>query len=169
MEWYGNGQWPSGTTVHANPDGTAFETRPTAVDGAWHNWRMTWNAGGMYFWEDSAEGMDPYFSVAATGIEDLRDPTHVAVQRRRLHDVSGAESRGRRFGRRRPRVRRLSGGNAGRLGARLLSPRVQDAHRPGAWLYNTVCGSRSGGTVSSRRPRLLAIGGTGIWIVAACC
>jgi beta-glucanase (GH16 family) len=73
MEWYGNGQWPSGTTVHANPDGTAFETRPIAVDGAWHNWRVTWNAGGMYFWEDYAEGAEPYFSVPATGIEDLHD------------------------------------------------------------------------------------------------
>jgi beta-glucanase (GH16 family) len=46
MEWYGNGEWPSGTTVHANPEGTAFETHPIGVDGAWHNWRVTWNPSG---------------------------------------------------------------------------------------------------------------------------
>ncbi|WP_108922202.1 glycoside hydrolase family 16 protein [Mycobacterium montefiorense] len=77
MEWYGNGQWPSGTTVHANSDGTAFETRPIAVDGGWHTWRVTWNSGGMYFWEDYADGMEPYFSVPATGIEDLNDPVRM--------------------------------------------------------------------------------------------
>jgi hypothetical protein len=27
----------------------------------------------MYFWEDDAEGAEPYFSVPATGIEDLHD------------------------------------------------------------------------------------------------
>jgi beta-glucanase (GH16 family) len=74
VEWYGNMQWPSGTTVHANPDGTAFETHPIAVDGAWHNWRVTWNPSGMYFWKDFADGMEPYFSVPAAGIEDLNDP-----------------------------------------------------------------------------------------------
>jgi beta-glucanase (GH16 family) len=29
---------------------------------------------GMYFWEDYADGMEQYFSVPATGIEDLNDP-----------------------------------------------------------------------------------------------
>jgi len=77
MEWYGNGEWPSGTTVHANPDGTAFETHPIGVDGAWHNWRVTWDPGGMYFWLDYADGMPPYFSVPATGIEDLNDPVRL--------------------------------------------------------------------------------------------
>ncbi len=74
LEWYGNGEWPSGTTVHANPDGTAFETHPIGVDGAWHNWRVTWNPSGMYFWEDYVDGAEPYFSVPATGIADLNDP-----------------------------------------------------------------------------------------------
>jgi hypothetical protein len=27
----------------------------------------------MHFWEDDAEGAEPYFSVPATGIEDLHD------------------------------------------------------------------------------------------------
>lgn len=74
MEWYGNGEWPSGTTVHANPDGTAFETHPIGVDGEWHTWRVTWNPAGMYFWKDYADGAEPYFSVPAVGIEDLHDP-----------------------------------------------------------------------------------------------
>jgi beta-glucanase (GH16 family) len=74
LEWYGNGSWPSGTTVHANAGGTAFETRPISVDGNWHTWRVTWDQTGMYFWEDYADGMPPYFSVPATGIENLDEP-----------------------------------------------------------------------------------------------
>lgn len=60
--------------MHANPDGTAFETHPVAVDGEWHTWRVTWHPGGMYFWKDYAEGAEPYFTVPAVGIEDLHDP-----------------------------------------------------------------------------------------------
>jgi beta-glucanase (GH16 family) len=74
LEWYGNGEWPAGTTVHADPFGTAFETQPIGVDGGWHTWRVTWNQSGFYFWEDYADGKEPYFSVPATGIEDLNDP-----------------------------------------------------------------------------------------------
>ncbi|HEY0228274.1 MAG TPA: glycoside hydrolase family 16 protein [Mycobacterium sp.] len=77
MEWYGNGEWPSGTTVHANPAGTAFKTHPIAVDGGWHTWRVTWNRDGMYFWEDYVDGAQPYFSVPATGIDDLNDPVRM--------------------------------------------------------------------------------------------
>lgn len=43
VEWYGNMEWPSGTTVHARLDGTSFATMPFPVDSAWHTWRMTWN------------------------------------------------------------------------------------------------------------------------------
>jgi beta-glucanase (GH16 family) len=67
---YGNGEWPAGTTVHADPLGTAFETQPIGVDGEWHTWRVTWNQGGFYFWEDYVDGKEPYFSVPSTGIED---------------------------------------------------------------------------------------------------
>lgn len=74
MEWYGNGEWPSGTTVHANSFGTAFETRQFPVDGNWHTWRVTWDQNGMYFWQDYVDGMQPYFTVPATGIEDLEEP-----------------------------------------------------------------------------------------------
>jgi beta-glucanase (GH16 family) len=74
IEWYGNGTWPSGTTLHANPIGTAFETRPVAVDGGWHRWRVTWDQNGMYFWEDYVDGAEPYLTVPATGIENLDLP-----------------------------------------------------------------------------------------------
>ena len=74
LEWYGNGEWPSGTTVHANKWGTAFETHQITVDGAWHTWRCTWDTNGMYFWQDYVDGAEPYFSVPATGIEDLEEP-----------------------------------------------------------------------------------------------
>ncbi len=74
MEWYGNGNWPSGTTVHADPYGTAFETQPVGMDGGWHTWRVRWDQNGFYFWEDYVDGAEPYFTVPATGIEDLNDP-----------------------------------------------------------------------------------------------
>ena len=48
-EWYGNMDWPSGTTVHARLDGTSFATMP---------------------------GMEPYFEVPAFSIDDwpFNDP-----------------------------------------------------------------------------------------------
>ncbi|WP_225933804.1 glycoside hydrolase family 16 protein [Mycolicibacterium pallens] len=69
-EWYGNGEWPSGTTVHARLDGTSFATQPTAIDGNWHTWRVTWNDTGMYFWKDYVEGAEPYFTVPANSLDD---------------------------------------------------------------------------------------------------
>ena len=76
VEWYGNMEWPSGTTVHARLDGTSFATMPHPVDDAWHTWRMTWNPSGMYFWQDFQPGMEPYFEVPANSIEDwpFNDP-----------------------------------------------------------------------------------------------
>lgn len=70
VEWYGNGDWPSGTTVHARADGTSFATHPNPVDSDWHTWRVTWNESGMYFWKDYVNGMEPYFQVPAFSIED---------------------------------------------------------------------------------------------------
>jgi hypothetical protein len=68
MEWYGNMEWPSGTTVHARLDGTSFATMPFPVDDQWHRWRVTWNQGGMYFYADYQPGMEPYFVVPAFSI-----------------------------------------------------------------------------------------------------
>jgi hypothetical protein len=75
-EWYGNMDWPSGTTVHARLDGTSFATQPFPVDSLWHTWRVTWNDSGMYFWRDYKPGMEPYFTVPAFSIDDwpFNDP-----------------------------------------------------------------------------------------------
>ena len=69
IEWYGNGDWPSGTTVHANPIGTSFATHPIEVDSGWHRWRVTWNPAGMYFWQDYVAGAEPYFTVPANSLK----------------------------------------------------------------------------------------------------
>ncbi len=69
MEWYGNGEWPSGTTVHTTLDGTSHETMPHVVDGNWHTWRAMWDVNGIYFWQDYAPGMEPFFRVPAHSME----------------------------------------------------------------------------------------------------
>ena len=69
-EWYGNRDWPSGTTVHARSDGTSYATQPFPIDGAWHNWRVSWIDTGMYFWLDYVDGAQPYFEVPAFSIDD---------------------------------------------------------------------------------------------------
>lgn len=76
MEWYGNMEWPSGTTVHARLDGTSFATMPFPLDDGWHRWRVTWLNSGMYFWMDYEPGMEPYFTVPAGSIDDwpFNDP-----------------------------------------------------------------------------------------------
>ncbi|MGB8790038.1 MAG: glycoside hydrolase family 16 protein [Mycobacterium sp.] len=65
FEWYGNGSWPPGTTVHAASNGKTWEGRsiPGMVDGAWHTWRMRWDEDGFKFWRDYVDGAKPYFSV----------------------------------------------------------------------------------------------------------
>lgn len=75
-EWYGNMDWPSGTTVHARLDGTSFATMPVPMDSNWHTWRVSWNQGGMYFWKDYKPGMEPYFEVPANSLDDwpFNDP-----------------------------------------------------------------------------------------------
>jgi hypothetical protein len=39
LEWYGNGNWPAGTTVHAKLNGGEHATHQIAVDSGWHTWR----------------------------------------------------------------------------------------------------------------------------------
>ena len=89
VEWYGNMEWPSGTTVHARLDGTSFATMPVPVDDQWHTWRMTWNTSGMYFWRDYEPGMEPYFEVPAFSHRRL------GVQRPGFHDEAGVQRRRR--------------------------------------------------------------------------
>jgi Glycosyl hydrolases family 16 len=65
FEWYGNGNWPPGTTVHAASNGKTWEglSIPGLVDGEWHTWRMRWDEDGFKFWRDYVDGAKPYFSV----------------------------------------------------------------------------------------------------------
>jgi Glycosyl hydrolases family 16 len=61
FEWYGNGDWAPGTTVHAASNGKTWEGRsiPGMIDGNWHTWQMHWGEDGFHFSHDGA----PYFTV----------------------------------------------------------------------------------------------------------
>ncbi|MCZ8380083.1 glycoside hydrolase family 16 protein [Mycobacterium sp. CPCC 205372] len=76
VEWYGNRDWPSGTTVHARLDGTQYQTHKHPVDGEWHTWRMTWQPAGLYFWKDYQPGMQPFFTVPSNSLPEypFNDP-----------------------------------------------------------------------------------------------
>jgi beta-glucanase (GH16 family) len=65
VEYYGNGLWPPGTTVHAASNGKTWEGKsiPELVDPGWHNWRMHWGEDGFQFWRDYVDGAEPYFTV----------------------------------------------------------------------------------------------------------
>jgi hypothetical protein len=71
MEWYGNGQWPPGTTVHAASNGKTWKGKsiPELVDNGWHNWRVHWGPEGFQFWRDYVDGAKPYFTVNSDAIE----------------------------------------------------------------------------------------------------
>jgi hypothetical protein len=71
FEWYGNGNWAPGTTVHAASNGKTWEGKsiPGLVDGAWHTWRMRWDQDGFKFWRDYVDGAKPYFSVPPKPIQ----------------------------------------------------------------------------------------------------
>ncbi len=70
LEWYGNRNWPSATTVHAKSNGSEWKTRNIAVDSGWHTWRCQWDQAGMRFWEDYVDGAQPYFTVPANSLPD---------------------------------------------------------------------------------------------------
>jgi hypothetical protein len=70
VEWYGNGNWPSATTVHAKPNGSEWKTHNIALDSGWHTWRCQWGETGMHFWQDYVDGASPYFNVSANSIPD---------------------------------------------------------------------------------------------------
>jgi Glycosyl hydrolases family 16 len=82
FEYYGNGTWAPGTTVHAASNGKTWEGKsiPGLIDGGWHTWRMRWDEDGFKFWRDYADGAKPYFTVPPTPIpvhgntSDLRWP-----------------------------------------------------------------------------------------------
>jgi glycosyl hydrolase family 16 len=70
VEWYGNGSWPSATTVHAKANGGEWKTQNIAVDSAWHTWRCQWDEAGIRFWKDYVDGAQPYFDVPASSLPD---------------------------------------------------------------------------------------------------
>jgi hypothetical protein len=70
IEWYGNGKWPSATTVHAKANGSEWQTHNIGLDSGWHTWRVQWDDAGMRFWQDYADGAQPYFTVAANSLAD---------------------------------------------------------------------------------------------------
>jgi len=73
VEWYGNGAWPPGTTVHARSDGKTWAGKsiPELVDAGWHNWRVQWDESGFRFWRDYVDGAKPYLSVPAAPIKGV--------------------------------------------------------------------------------------------------
>jgi len=76
MEWYGNGSWPAATTVHAKSNGSQWKTHNLALNSGWHTWRCQWDDAGIRFWQDYADGAQPYFTVAANSLPDwpFNDP-----------------------------------------------------------------------------------------------
>lgn len=68
LEWFGNGGWGPGSTVHTRLDGTTRVTHPIQVDTEWHTWRCQWDAAGVRFWKDFVPGAPPYFDVAAGSV-----------------------------------------------------------------------------------------------------
>ena len=70
MEWYGNGNWAAGTTVHAKLNGGEHVSQGITVDSAWHTWRVQWDDAGMRFWKDYIDGAQPYFNVPANSLPD---------------------------------------------------------------------------------------------------
>ena len=76
MEWYGNGNWAAGTTVHGNLNGGEHVSQGITLDSAWHTWRVQWDEAGMRFWKDYVDGAQPYFDVPAGSLPDwqFNDP-----------------------------------------------------------------------------------------------
>jgi hypothetical protein len=70
VEYYGNGLWAPGTTVHAASNGKTWEGKsiPELVDNGWHTWRVHWGEEGFEFWRDYVDGAKPYFTVGNTPI-----------------------------------------------------------------------------------------------------
>ncbi|GAA1698040.1 putative beta-1,3-glucanase [Mycolicibacterium murale] len=72
LEWFGNGGWGPGSTVHTRLDGTTAANHPIVVDPEWHVWRCQWDMAGIRFWKDPVPGMPPYFDVPAGSMANWR-------------------------------------------------------------------------------------------------
>ncbi len=105
FEFYGNRSWAPGTTVHAASNGKTWESKSIAglVDGAWHTWRMRWDADGFKFWRDYVDGAKPYFTVPPKPIPVHGNPPLTCAGRSttpRLLDGADVHIGGRRARRR---------------------------------------------------------------------
>lgn len=69
LEWFGNGGWGPGSTVHTHLDGSTRVTHPIEVDTEWHTWRCQWDEAGIRFWKDFVPGAPPYFDVPANSVD----------------------------------------------------------------------------------------------------
>ena len=70
VEWYGNGKWAPGTSVHARSDGRTWRENRWPVDGDWHTYRVQWDDTGFRFWRDDLDGA-PYFTVPSVPIDGV--------------------------------------------------------------------------------------------------
>ena len=70
IEWYGNGKWAPGSSVHARSDGRTWRESRWPVDGEWHTYRTQWDDTGFRFWRDDFAG-PPYFTVPAEPINGV--------------------------------------------------------------------------------------------------
>jgi hypothetical protein len=70
IEWYGNGSWAPGTTVHAKLNGGEHVSHTLTPDSGWHTWRVQWDDAGMRFWLDYTDGAQPYFDVSKDALPD---------------------------------------------------------------------------------------------------
>ena len=94
MEWYGNGSWAPGTTVHAKLNGGEHVSQTIAVDSAWHTWRAQWDTERHSLLEGLRRRRAAILRRAGHGAPRL------AVQHPGLHALPDRESRGRGFRRR---------------------------------------------------------------------
>ena len=118
VEWYGNGSWPSATTVHAKANGGEWKTHNIALDSAWHTWRCQWDATGIRFWKDYVEGAAPYFAFrrirCRIGRSTVPDTPFIRCSISRLPAPAAAIRAGQ-----------LPSADAGRLDSGLVGPAQQ--------------------------------------------
>ena len=122
FEWYGNGDWAPGTTVHAASNGKTWEGKsiPGLVDGGWHTWRMHWAEDGFHFC--ARRGTVLQRSEQTHPRPRRRSRRHaVAVQQSRLLDDAHVHACGRWGWRRRSCRGHLPGVHARRLHTHLVS------------------------------------------------
>jgi len=102
FEWYGNGQWAPGSTVHAASNGKTWEGKVDSRNGGRrlaHLGECVGTRTDSSFWRDYVDGAKPYFSVPPKPIHVFGGPpedVRWAVQQSRLLDDAHVHACGRR-------------------------------------------------------------------------